>query len=195
MAEFQITRNPVSIIDGPWTAAYIAAASTNPLLQTAGLFGGIYVGETAAGAITVYHNYLYGDSTTRIDITNPAGTTFRYTWDDTGKDPGWSSSTITAGVTVLTFAAQNFNAGNNGTFTVTAAGPKWVEVTNASGVAENDKTIGTGNIRLGSAALTTLAVLKASIVEGMHVPKGIVVTNGLTVVTAAASKATVFYRA
>lgn len=179
-----------------WTSAYIAAASTNPLLKTTGVFGGITVGETAAGAITVYHNYLYGDSTTRFDITEiEAGVTYRYTFDGTGKDPGWSAATMPVG-TVVTFAAQNFSAGNNGTFTVTASGNNYIEVANASGVAEADKTIGTGNIRLGSAALTTLAVLKASIAEGNYLINnlGIAITNGLTVVTAAASKLVVCYR-
>lgn len=82
-------------------------------------------------------------STTRFDITNPAGTTFRYTFDGTGTDPGYSATFPNVGDTVV-IAGQNFNAGNNGTFLVTASGANYFEVTNAGGVAENDKTIGTG---------------------------------------------------
>ncbi len=177
-----------------WTSKYIAAASTNALLKTTGRLGGITVGETAAGAITVYHNYLYGDSTSRFDITEiEAGVTYRYTWDGTGTDPGWSAASMPLN-SQITFAAQNFSAGNNGTFTITGAGANWIEVANANGVAEADKTIGTGNIRAGSAALTVLAVLKASIAEGNYLTNPIAVTNGLTVVTAAASKIVVCYK-
>lgn len=183
----------LNIID-LWTPAYIAAASTNPLLKTTGKFGGISIGETAAGAITIYHNYLFGDSTSRFDITEiEAGVTYRYTFDGTGKDPGWSEATMPIG-TVVTFDAQNFNAANKGTFTVTGSGANYVEVANASGVAEADKTIGTGNIRLGSAALTVLAVLKASIAEGQHLMKAVAITNGLTVVVGAASKLVAYYK-
>lgn len=89
-----------------------------------------------------------GTSTTRFDITNPAGTTFRYTYDGTGTDPTFSLANNPIGSTIV-FDAQNFSAGNNGVFVVTGAGSNYVEVTNASGVAENDKTIGTGSVRKG----------------------------------------------
>jgi hypothetical protein len=86
-----------------------------------------------------------GDSTTQFDITNPTGTTFRYTWDTTGTTPAISSATFPVGSYVL-IGAQNFNAANNGLFVVTGVGTNYFEVTNASGVAENNKTIGTGYI-------------------------------------------------
>lgn len=86
-----------------------------------------------------------GDSTTQFDITNPSGTTFRYTWDSTGTNPSISSSTFPIGSYVL-IGAQNFNSANNGLFVVTGVGSNYFEVTNASGVAENNKTIGTGYI-------------------------------------------------
>ena len=86
-----------------------------------------------------------GGSTTRYDITNPSGSTFRYTYDGTGTNPAITATNPTPGDTVI-INAQNFNAGNNGTFVVTGAGTNYFEVTNASGVAENDKTIGTGTI-------------------------------------------------
>lgn len=86
-----------------------------------------------------------GSSTSQFDITNPSGTTFRYTWDGTGTNPNISLHVV-AGM-VLTIAAQNFNANNNGTFAVTAVGTNYFEITNASGVAETNKTIGTGSIK------------------------------------------------
>lgn len=82
--------------------------------------------------------------TTQFDITNPAGTTFRYTWDGTGTDPSLPGTAV-AGQTVQ-IQAQNFTAANNGTYTVTAVGTNYFEITNASGVAETDKTVGTGYI-------------------------------------------------
>lgn len=91
------------------------------------------------GAVTV------GDSTSQFDITNPAGTTYRYTWDGTGTNPGITALTFPIGATVDTLAA-NFSAGNNGTFLITGSGANYFEVTNASGVVESDKTIGGGFI-------------------------------------------------
>ncbi len=86
-----------------------------------------------------------GDNTTRFDITNPSGTTFTYTFDGTGTDPSITATTMPVGSYVL-ISAQNFNAANNGIFVVTASGASNFSVTNASGVAENDKTIGNGFI-------------------------------------------------
>lgn len=90
-----------------------------------------------------------GSSTTQFDITNTSGTTYRYTYDGTGTDPSFSAANYPVG-TGIQFNAQNFNANNNGVFTVTASGTNYVEVTNASGVAENNKTIGTGFILKGT---------------------------------------------
>lgn len=86
-----------------------------------------------------------GGNSTRFDITNPAGTTFRYTYDGTGTDPGISATTVPVGSYIL-IGAQNFNAANNGLFVVTASDTNYFEVINASGVAENNVTIGTGYI-------------------------------------------------
>lgn len=96
--------------------------------------------------INVYAaNAVIGSSTTRFDVTNPSGTTFRYTWDGTGTDPNINSGTFPIG-SAIEFKVQNFSAGNNGRFIVTGVGSNYVEVTNASGVAEVDKTIGTGYV-------------------------------------------------
>jgi len=91
------------------------------------------------------NNYSLGDSTTQFDITNPSGTTFRYTYDATGTDPAITAALMPVGK-VTYIAAQNFNAANNGVFTVTGSGANYFEVTNASGVVESNKTIGTGFI-------------------------------------------------
>lgn len=79
-------------------------------------------------------------STTRFDITNPTGTTFRYTWDGTGVNPVINSTTFPIGYRVAILSG-NFNVGNNGVFTITGSGDNYFEVTNASGVAENDKPL------------------------------------------------------
>lgn len=86
-----------------------------------------------------------GSATTQFDITNTSGSTYRYTFDGTGTEPNLSR-VVTGDIIVL--SAQNFNAGNNGTFTITSVGYNYFEVTNASGVAETNKTIGTGSIVL-----------------------------------------------
>lgn len=93
---------------------------------------------------------------TQFDITNPAGTTFRYTFDGTGTDPSISATNPYVGELVI-ISGQNFNAGNNGSFVVTASAANYFEVTNAAGVAENNKTIGTGYIRRQGLVPCTLA--------------------------------------
>jgi len=89
-----------------------------------------------------------GDSTTQFDITLTGGTTYRYTWDTTGTDPDIDAHMRKDSIIVI--AAQNFAAGNKGTFTVTAVAANYFEVTNASGVVESNKTIGTGSITVTS---------------------------------------------
>lgn len=90
---------------------------------------------------------LTNPSTTQFDITNPVGTTTRYTWDGTGTDPLINGGTVPVAIgQTVQIQAQNFNAANNGTFTVTGVGTNYFEVTNASVVAETNKTVGTGYI-------------------------------------------------
>lgn len=106
-----------------------------------------------------------GSSTTQFDITNPAGTTFRYTWDSTGTDPDLSLVNNPVG-SLINFQTQNFNANNNGVFVVTGAGANYVEVTNASGVVESNKTIGTGYIvKSGTSVWTKPTGLKYVFLE------------------------------
>ena len=119
-----------------------------------------------------------GDSTTQFDITNPTGTTFRYTWDSTGTNPGTLQNLISVGGSIVV-NAQNFTAANNGTFTITAVAATYFEVTNAAGVAENNKTIGTGSIRIYTYAL--LGDFGSETAEIVQI--SVLATNTLTVST------------
>lgn len=94
-------------------------------------------------------NARVGDYSTRFDITNPAGTTFRYTFDGTGTDPNINSGTFPIG-TIVDIQGDTFNASNKGLFVVTGVGSNYFEITNASGVAENDKRLQKGYINKGA---------------------------------------------
>lgn len=99
----------------------------------------------ANGQFISFKVVTFGDSTTQFDITNPAGTTFRYTYDGTGTDPVINATTVPVG-TIIVLNAQNFATANKGTFVVTGSGANYLEVSNALGVVESNKTIGTGSI-------------------------------------------------
>lgn len=107
-----------------------------------------------------------GSDTTRFDITNPAGSTFRYTYDGTGTDPGISAGTFPVGTIVQIFS-PNMTAANCGSFVVTGSGANYFEVTNASGVAENDKTIAGDGYFVKSQTWTKLPGLRYMIAEGV----------------------------
>lgn len=97
--------------------------------------------------------YPIGSSTTSFDVTNPAGTTFRYTYNGTGTDPGITALTFPIG-SVVTITDTNLAAGNRGTFTVTGSGANYFEVTNAAGVVESNKTISTGSIAIAGGSIS-----------------------------------------
>lgn len=108
-----------------------------------------------------------GATSTQFDITNPAGTTFTYTWDSTGTDPSISAATMPVG-SIAYITGSNLSAGNRGLFVVTASGTNNFSVTNASGVAEVNKTLGTGYLLTNSAAngsYTKSANLKYAVIE------------------------------
>lgn len=123
-----------------------------------------------------------GDGTTSFNISNPIGTTFRYTWNGTGTDPNVDSY-LRYGSTVAV-AAQNFNAANNGTFTVTNVGTAWFEVTNASGVSETSKTIGLGSITVSSPHFDDVSAEGCKFLVNGDVDNRYVSADGTTVVTA-----------
>jgi len=109
-------------------------------------------GELTSSFVEDTSGYTVGSSTSQFDVTNPAGTTFRYTFDGTGTDPGITALTFPIGATVIV-ADTNMAAGNEGTFTVTGSGANYFEVTNAAGVVEADKTIGSGFISVSGGTL------------------------------------------
>lgn len=115
--------------------------------------------ELLTGGFTKFTNpkgFTIGLADSQFDVTNPSGTTFRYTYDGTGTDPGITSLTVPIGTTVIISAGSGFASGNEGTFTVTGSGSNYFEVTNASGVVESDKTITTnGYISVSSGTYTT----------------------------------------
>lgn len=82
-----------------------------------------------------------GSDATRYDITNPSGTTFRYTYDGTGTNPNITAVNYPIGARVK-IQNTDFNNNNEGTFIITGSGNNYFEVTNASGVTENDIVIG-----------------------------------------------------
>lgn len=134
--------------DYPWQRGYVMESIDGGLR-----FG---VGPTAGGQNGLLYMSSGGDlfwrrksapsitgSTTQFDITNTAGDTYRYTYDGTGTDPGITGVTVPTGCQVSIYST-NFDSGNNGTFIVTFSDTNYFEVTNASGVAESNKTIGAG---------------------------------------------------
>lgn len=125
------------------------------------------------GRVITYYttqSTFLGDSTTRFDVTNPSGTTFRYTYDGTGTNPSITSSNPAVGAGV-NIQGANFSAGNKGSFVVTASGTNYFEVTNASGVAENDKTLGAGFLAIGT-IWTKPTGLKYVIIEAQGAGQG-----------------------
>ena len=89
---------------------------------------------------------ILGDETTQYDISNTIGDTYRYTYDLTGTNPNLTKYIQTDRTIVL--AAEDFTAANNGTFVVTGVDTNYFEVTNTLGVAETNKTVGTGYMKV-----------------------------------------------
>lgn len=110
--------------------------------------------EVTAEMVRGYSQNIFGASSSQFDITNPAGTTFRYTWDGTGTNPNINATTLPVGSRIVIFA-EFFNPANNNAavrpyFIVTGSGANYFEVDNTTpGVAENNVTIGTGEIAGG----------------------------------------------
>ena len=114
-----------------------------------------------------------GDSTSTFTLTK-ATNTVRYT-QTSGTSLGITADLSTTSIRPkdwIVIATQNFNAANGTaaaplSLSVTAVGADYFEVTNAAGVAESGKTIGTGSIKLSKATATgepTLASIGTTIV-------------------------------
>lgn len=109
-----------------------------------------------------------GSNTTQFTITNPTGQTFRYTYTGTGTDPVINASTVPIGTIIQIFAVNFANAGNNGTFVVTGSGNNYFEITNASGVAEANKTLAVGGyLNIANQVWTKPSSLKYITVEAV----------------------------
>jgi len=118
------------------------------------------VGQVNASMIQAHASNNYGASSTQFDITNPAGTTFRYTYDGTGTDPNINSTTMPVGSEITIFSsnfnAANCNAASRPFFTVTGSGSNYFEIDNTTpGVAENNVTIGSGGAITGGPLVNT----------------------------------------
>jgi len=106
----------------------------------------------------------FGSSTSQFDITNPGGSTFRYTWDGTGTNPGINATTLPTGSRVVIFS-PNFNVANQNSasrpfFIVTGSGANYFEVDNFTpGVVESNVTIGTNGSISGGAQNNTYELL------------------------------------
>lgn len=87
--------------------------------------------------------YITGDTTSRVDVTSPGGSTRRYTYDGTGTDPSIDATTFPIGAFV-SIKSTSLASGNTGTFTVTGSGVNYFEVSNSSGSTESNKTFAGG---------------------------------------------------
>lgn len=172
--------------------------STNPVGT------GLYRESFASGAASLYYLNAsnvwtalsslgtgllkIGDSTTQFDITGPTSNIMTYTYDTTGTNPYLTINTKVGDV--LYINAQNFNTANNGTFTITELGTNYFKVSNSSGVAESNKTIGTGSIvSLSRKSSHTFAEQCCFIVNGIDTNRyinldGLTVTDSTTLLDA-----------
>lgn len=147
--EFMVFAPETNVASGNHKAFMIANTDLNGMNLVDAFMGSFVSGQT--GTMTVQINRTRtvskGDSTTQFDITNPSGTTFRYTWDGTGTNPNISDSKLSVQVGDYAFTVgANFAAGNYGVFVVTGVGANYFEVNNAGGAVESDKTLGAGGL-------------------------------------------------
>ncbi len=95
--------------------------------------------------VTRAYGTFAGDETTRFDITNTAGNTYRYTYDGTGTNPNITALTFPTGyVIIIQSRVSQIDSANQGRFTITGSGTNYFELTNVSGVVESNKTLGGG---------------------------------------------------
>jgi hypothetical protein len=107
---------------------------------------------------------ITASDTSRFDITNTSGSTYRYTWDGTGTNPNITSSNPSTGDLIQIYS-NAFNDANNGVFEVTASGTNYFEVTNSIGWAENDKVLGFGYVLQKQSGLTWTKPTNAKVIE------------------------------
>lgn len=81
------------------------------------------------------------DATTEFDVTNPAGDTWRYTWNTNGTAPNFLSAGILIGDIVNISAGSTFASENTGAYKLTGLTNTYFEVTNYNGSAETGNTL------------------------------------------------------
>jgi len=142
------TATAVSVVDG--VEGYVVPASMTGMNLVAGICSVYDKGITGTTTIIIRRVRVepaIGDASSQFDISDQGSNTFRYTWDGTGTDPVIADSLASLQIgDQIDVQGQNFNANNNGLQVITGVGTNYFEVTNASGVAENNVTIGTGSI-------------------------------------------------
>jgi len=137
------------------TDGYVAIATIDLYFKT---LQGVNNQIPLYGIPPIIRNYTglataYGDYSSRFDITNPSGTTFRYTYDGTGTNPTITSITFPVGA-IVNIDSNQINTNNKGSFVITGSGANYFEVNNSAGVAENDKTLATSGY--GSLKVNTI---------------------------------------
>jgi uncharacterized phage protein gp47/JayE len=128
-AEFGPTGNNINIgifypssFNLPLTAVY-STGSQSPEDST-------FVDVTlASGSQTL----LTGDASTQISVTNPGGTTWRYTFTGTGTNPTFNL--LTTGE-IINISSINFAANNRGIYRITATAATYFEVSKAAGTVQ-----------------------------------------------------------
>lgn len=134
--------------------------------------------ETADGALTTIGTHA---TNTRYDVTNPTGSTMRYTYDGTGTDPTITTTDPPVGSAIC---IAGFATANNGCFIVSATASDYFEVYNPSGSAETNIVPGANNIVSGTNAaksngITTgynYTVIKISENGALRVDSKVIVT-------------------
>jgi len=120
-----------------------------------------------------------GLADSQFDVTLTGGTTYRYTWDGTGTDPGITALTFPIGA-IVRVLITGMASGNEGTFTITGSGANYFEVTNASGVVEANKTKGAnGVISVSGGSFSTSFTAELSDMETFNDRLWITTTVGI----------------
>lgn len=81
----------------------------------------------------------YGDNSSQFDVTNPSGTTWRYTWDGVGTNPNINGTTFPVDKkVVITGQTASIALNNQGLYTIIGSGTNYFEVSKATGTVEVD---------------------------------------------------------
>jgi hypothetical protein len=156
----KVTAIPYSMVKFYWTATATFSSGTELItsdVQADSKFTTYTDGNHSTGfGWFVFYSSVVLTGTTQFDVTNPSSTTFRYTYNGVGDDP-FIFSRISIGDQVVVNSV-NFNVANNGTFTVTAVGTDYFEVTNLVGVVESNVALGAGSLTINSASGASNAI-------------------------------------